>query len=187
MAAEKYLNSEETRQYLADRHNLHRSPVTLGKMANDGRLPADKFDGRRRLHAVSSIDAYAARQMRPNVSETEGIPMGRDLRSKKFAGSGAGAEATERRRNVEHARGGRNRDVDVQKADTQRGGRTGHDTGRSGAGRIAASGGWGSPGNKSRIGISADAEPGITGGSTRASRPRPSRSDYSKEGPKRFR
>jgi hypothetical protein len=167
MAAEKYLNSEETRQYLALRHDLHRSPVTLSKMANDGRLPADKYDGRRRLHAVSSLDAFAARTMRPTTSQTEGIPVmptnKRDLTSPRFGKSSAGATDTEKRSPAALAKGGRNRDVSEQNADTARPGKTGHDTGSRGAGRQFTEGGGAVPGKRSAQGISAPSRSGRTG------------------------
>jgi hypothetical protein len=115
------------------------------------------------------LDLFAAQYLRPNHSLTEGIPSPeegtkemkktQDLTSRTFKN----AEATEKRRNVEFGRGGKNRDVGEQNADTAQPGRTGHRDGQSGAGRKFGEGGGAVPGNKSSVGISAPAKAGRTG------------------------
>jgi hypothetical protein len=117
------------------------------------------------------LDLFAAKYLRSNHSLTEGIPTpeeGNDKMSKKSdltsrTFKNAGAEATEKRRNVEFGRGGKNKDVGEQNADTAQPGRTGHRDGQSGAGRKFGEGGGKVPGNKSSVGISAPAKAGRTG------------------------
>jgi len=61
------------------------------------------------------------------------------------------------------AKGGRNKDVGEQNADTGTPGITGHKTAAKGAGKISALGGPGLKGNKSKIGQAAPAVEGRTG------------------------
>ena len=60
------LTSAEALVYLSQR-GIRRSPVTLQKMSQDGRLPAAAYDGRRRLYDPVALSAFAARQLKPNM------------------------------------------------------------------------------------------------------------------------
>jgi hypothetical protein len=98
--------------------------------------------------------------------------MTKKLTNQTFGRGGAGAEDSMNRRNVKLAVGGRGRMFKEQEAETPKkpgitGKRDAH-----GPGKQTALGGYGTPGGKSKIGISAPAEPGRTG-NTRGSRPRP--------------
>jgi hypothetical protein len=161
----KLLTSEEARQYLADKHDVHRSPDTFHRWHRKKILVADGFDGIKRRYHPDSLDAHAARITKispvPSGIPLEEKPMTKDLTSRTF--KNAGAEATEKRRNVEFGKGGRNRDVGEQNADTQRQGRTGHQTNQRGAGAAFTEGGPAVPGKRSSIGISAPARSGRTG------------------------
>jgi hypothetical protein len=103
-----------------------------------------------------------------------------DLTSRTF--KNAGAEATEKRRNVEFGKGGKNKDVASGQAATVKSrGKTGVDDVK-GAGKQTALGGYGTPGNRSMIGVAAEAEPGRTGNARGSSTRRGTR-DFTKEGP----
>ena len=98
----------------------------------------------------------------------------RDLRSKTFDVSDAGAEATEKRRNVTHAKGGKGADKHMHPAQ-QATVKTKSSTGPAnikGPGRAEALGRpSGVRGNKSRVGQAAPAAPSVTG-NMHGSRPR---------------
>src|SRR5262245_4250700 len=107
--AERYLSTSEMLNYLANRHGVRRSHDWAHKAAK-GRLAPDDYEGPYRRYSPHSVDAYVARTIR-SKQLSEGIPMNRDLTTKKFhSGGKAGAEDTEKRRNVEYGRGGKNRD-----------------------------------------------------------------------------
>ena len=90
--------------------------------------------------------------------------MNRDLTTKKFhSGGKAGAEDTEKRKDIAFGKGGRNKDVGEQNADVAQPGRTGHRDGQSNAGKKFGVGGPAVPGKKSAIGIAAEAAPSVTG------------------------
>jgi hypothetical protein len=92
----------------------------------------------------------------------------------------AGAEATEKRRNVTFSRGGKGKNQRMfgpqaaeSQTDNDQAGHTADPTGPDDApGRKFAQPGYGTPGIRSRIGVAAPAEPGRTG-NVHGSRPRP--------------
>jgi hypothetical protein len=168
MATDKFMSSDRAREYLERQHGISRSPATLDTWHRDGTLPAKK-DGRFRIYERSQLDDFAQSRFRgTSKPEEQGIPEMKPTRKQtlanpRFGKSDAGAEDTETRRNVQHARGGRNRDVDEQNADTQRSGRTGHQTDQHGRGQQFTGGGGAVPGKRSSVGISAPARSGRTG------------------------
>jgi hypothetical protein len=184
MAAEKYLSSMQALRYLADRHDVHRSAITLERMNRDGRLPADGYSGRLRRYRPASLDIYAAR-LQPNQPLKEGIPTmpAKDLTSKTFRKGSAGAEGSERRNEkAPLAKGGRGADNHMhgqQQATTKTRGSVGPRDVR-GPGEKFGGGGYGTPRGVSKVGVAAPAEPGKTGNAAGSSR-RPR--DFSKEGP----
>jgi hypothetical protein len=97
--------------------------------------------------------------------------MSKDLTSRTFSRSHAG-QATEKRRNVKLAQGGRNADVQPgQAAVTKTRGKTGVDD-VHGPGKQFGGGGYGTPYGKSKVGIAAPAGEGRTG-NVHGSKPRP--------------
>jgi hypothetical protein len=191
MAKNSYLSSEDARAYLHQQHGINRSAGTFDRWHSDGTLPASRRDSRFRQYSREHLDEFAQRHFRNSTPDQEAIPMARVTRKNtftnpRFGKSDAGAQDTERRSPAALAKGGQDRMFAEQNADTARPGKTGHDTVRKGAGKISALGGYGTPKGKSKVGEAGVAAPGRTGNAT-GSRPRPSATDFSTEGPKRFR
>jgi hypothetical protein len=199
---QQLLSTREAQKYLAEKHNLQREMPTFHRWAQSGELPADSYQGRGRRYDPRSLDIQAARlTTRSNDKLEAGIPVPADQHtktrnekmskdtSKSFNTRRTSAEASETRRAVPFGKGGKNRDVHTQNADTAAPGITGHKTSAKGAGKQFLEGGNAVPGKRSAQGVAAPARSGRTGNVTgeaanSARGPRRDRSrDYSKEGP----
>ena len=72
--ADRHLTSEETLDYLKHEHGMRRSSVWLQKAHADNRLPASRYDGRRRQYEVSALDDFANQHFNNSPKDEEGIP-----------------------------------------------------------------------------------------------------------------